>query len=205
MRPEANSVTRRHFLGAVIAAGVSGAAEPSQRLRLGGPIFIKTKDPAELAPEHKRLGYRAAYCPAVDVRDGERVDDIRKTFAAEDVIIAEVGAWVGMLNPSPEKSQANQQYVTERLALAEAVGARTCVTLPGSLNPKGTGPDPRNYSRDFFDATVENCRKVIDAVKPKRTKLSVEMLPWSLPDGPDSYLRLMSAVDRPEFGVHIDV
>ena len=98
-----------------------------------------------------------------------------------------------MLNPSPEKSQSNLQYITDRLALADAVGARTCVTVPGSFHPKGTGPDPRNYSTEFFDATVENCRKVIDAVKPTRTKLSIEMLAWSIPD---SRGQLSSADDR---------
>ncbi len=207
MRTDAGRMPRRHFLGAALAAGLSaaaGAAEPARRLRLGGPIFKKSKDPAELAREHRRLGYRAAYCPMADLKDTERIAAIREAFAAEDVVIAEVGAWVGMLNPSPEKSRSNLQYITERLALADAVGARTCVTVPGSFHPKGTGPDPRNYSTEFFDATVENCRKVIDAVKPTRTKLSIEMLAWSIPDGPDSYLRLMTAVDRPGFGVHID-
>jgi sugar phosphate isomerase/epimerase len=31
------------------------------------------------------------------------------------------------------------------------------------------------------------------------------MMPWSLPDGPDSYVKLIHAVDRKAFGVHLDV
>jgi L-ribulose-5-phosphate 3-epimerase UlaE len=31
------------------------------------------------------------------------------------------------------------------------------------------------------------------------------MMGWSLPDGPDSYLKLVKAVDRAEFAVHMDV
>jgi sugar phosphate isomerase/epimerase len=31
------------------------------------------------------------------------------------------------------------------------------------------------------------------------------MMPWSLPDGPDSYLELIKAVDRRPFAVHLDV
>jgi sugar phosphate isomerase/epimerase len=31
------------------------------------------------------------------------------------------------------------------------------------------------------------------------------MLAWSIPDSADNYLRLLTAVDRPGFGVHIDV
>ena len=46
---------------------------------------------------------------------------------------------------------------------------------------------------------------LIDAVKPKRTFLSIEMMPWSFPSGPDEYVRLIKAVDRQAFGVHLDV
>jgi sugar phosphate isomerase/epimerase len=64
---------------------------------------------------------------------------------------------------------------------------------------------PKNLSREFFDATVENVRHVIDAIKPTRTRFTIEMMPWSLPDGPDSYVELVNAVDRRGFGVHLDV
>jgi sugar phosphate isomerase/epimerase len=80
------------------------------------------------------------------------------------------------------------------------------VDIAGSYNPKvWYGPHPKNLSQEFFDATVENCRKVIDAVKPKRTVFSLEIMGWSLPDGPDSYLKLLKAIDRKAFGVHLDI
>ncbi len=121
-------------------------------------------------------------------------------------MIAEVGAWKNMLDPDPGTRRANQSYVIERMALAEAVGARCCVDIAGSYNPKSWyGPNPKNLSREFFDATVENCRRVIDANRPKRTKFTIEMMGWNIPDGPDSYLDLIHAVDRPAFGVHMDV
>jgi sugar phosphate isomerase/epimerase len=97
-------------------------------------------------------------------------------------------------------------YVTARLALSEAVAARCCVDIAGSYHPTlRYGPHKKNLSREFFDATVENCRHVIDAVKPKQTRFTIEMMGWNLPDGPDSYLELIRAVDRPAFGVHMDV
>src|SRR3712207_7752624 len=40
------------------------------------------------------------------------------------------------------------------------------------------GPHPKNLSPEFFDATVENCRSIIDSVKPKRTKFTLEMMGW---------------------------
>ena len=152
-------------------------------MRLGGPIFLKSDDPRELAREHRRLGYNAAYCPQAKITDTERVKEIEKAFAAENVVIAEVGAWVNMLDPDLEKSRKNLRYVIERLALAEAVGARCCADIAGSYNPTvWYGPHPKNLSKEFFDATVANCRQVIDEIKPKRTKFTIEMMGWSLPD-----------------------
>ncbi|MBC7927528.1 MAG: TIM barrel protein, partial [Bryobacteraceae bacterium] len=125
---------------------------------------------------------------------------------AAGVAIAEVGAWVNMLDPDDGKRRKNLQYVTERMALAEAVGALNCVDIAGSYNKDvWYGPHPKNLSKEFLDATVENCRKVIDAVKPKRTKFTIEMMGWMIPDGPESYLRLIKAVDRPAFAVHMDI
>jgi sugar phosphate isomerase/epimerase len=202
-------ITRRTFLGAMVVApllptALAGAAV--RPIRLGGPIFLQSDDPVALAKEHRRLGYSAAYCPAATVNDAERIQAIRAAFAAENVVIAEVGAWRNMLDPDPQKRAANLTYVSERMALAEAVAARCCVDIAGSFNADvWYGPDPRNLSPEFFDLTVENCRKVIDAVKPKQTTFSIEMMGWNLPDGPDEYLRLIKAVDRPAFAVHMDV
>ena len=181
-------------------------AAPGNKIRLGGPIFLKSDDPGELAREHRRLGYSAAYCPKADPNDSARCRAIEEAFQRENVVIAEVGAWRNMLDPDPEKRKANLDYVIQRMQLAEAVGARCCVDIAGSFNPKvWYGPHPKNFSREFFDATVENCRKVIDAVKPKRSKFSIEMMGWALPSSPDEYLELLRAVDREAFGVHVDV
>lgn len=188
-------MTRRSLLFTPLLA--FAATKP---VRLGGPIFLKSDDPSELAREHRRLGYSAAYCPAGDP------SAIRKAFAKEDVVIAEVGAWRNMLDPDQAKRRDNLSYVAERLHLADQVGARCCVDIAGSFNPDlWYGPNPKNLSKEFFDATVENCRKLIDEVKPTQTKFSIEMMPWSLPDGPDSYVKLIHAVDRKAFGVHLDV
>jgi len=188
-------MTRRSLLLTPLLA--FGAARP---VRLGGPIFLKSDDPAELAKEHRRLGYSAAYCP------NGNPTEIKKAFAKEDVVIAEVGAWRNMLDPDPAKRRDNLNYVAERLQLAEQVGARCCVDIAGSYNPDlWYGPNPKNLLKEFFDATVENVRKLIDDVKPTQTKFSIEMMPWSLPDGPDSYVKLIHAVDRKAFGVHLDV
>ena len=201
--------SRRNFLRAVAAtAALSHAtrAAAARGIRLGGPIFLKSDDPHELAREHRRLGYSAAYCPTAKAEDTARVRAIEQAFAAENVVLAEVGAWCNMLDPDPDKRRKNLDYVTERMALADAVGARCCVDYAGSFSAKiPWGPDPRNLSDEFFNGTVENCRKIIDAIKPKRSVFTIEMMGWNLPDSPDSYLDLVKAVDRKQFAVHMDV
>jgi len=199
-------VNRRELLAILGASSLPSLRAAGRPVRLGGPIFLKSDDPAQLAREHRRLGYSAAYCPAAPSTDAPRIRAIRDAFAAENVVIAEVGAWKNMLDPDPATRKTNVDYVTGRLALADAVGARCCVDIAGSYNPKyWYGMNPRNLSKEFLDATVDNCRRVIDAVKPSHTRFTIEMMPWSLPDGPDSYLELIHAVDRASFAVHLDV
>jgi sugar phosphate isomerase/epimerase len=199
-------LTRRALLSALAITPLSTLRAAGRPIRLGGPVFLKSDDPHDLAREHRRLGYSAAYCPNSRSTDADRIRAIREAFAAESVVIAEVGAWKNMLDPDAAARKANLEYVIERLALAEAVQSRCCVDIAGSYNPKyWYGMNARNLSQEFFDATVENCRRVIDAIKPTRTRFTIEMMPWSLPDGPDSYLKLIRAVDRTAFGVHLDV
>jgi len=203
-------LSRRRFLQS--SSLLAGAALLPQfksapnLLRLGGPIFLKSDDPVELAKEHRRLGYSAAYVPAVKVGETTKIQAIRKAFAEQNVIIAEVGAWVNMLDADAEKRKKNIDYVTERLALAEEIGALTCIDIAGSYNSKHwDGPDARNLTKEYFDATVENCRKVIDAVKPKTAKFALEMMGWSLPNDADSCLKFIKAIDRPAFAAHVDI
>jgi sugar phosphate isomerase/epimerase len=198
-------LSRRRFLAAG-AGAVVASAQTGKTVRLGGPIFLKSNDPAELAREHRKWGYSAAYVPPVEVEDTAVVQAIEKAYKAEGVVIAEVGAWVNMLDPDAEKRRKNLAYVTRRMALADAVGALNCVDIAGSYNADvWYGPHPKNLSKEFFDATVENCRKVIDAAKPKRSKFTIEMMGWMIPDNADVYLRLVKAVDRAAFAVHMDI
>lgn len=175
------------------------------RLRIGGPAFSTTDDPEALAQAHRKLGYRAAYCPNVSLEDGDRVRSYSEAFARNDVVIAEVGRWVNLLDADAAQRLKNLQTVTEGLALAEEIGALCCVDIAGSFNPKSWfGPHPDNFSPAFIDAAVENARKIIDAVKPKRASFCYEMMGWAPPDTADSYLQLMKKIDRKAFAVHLD-
>jgi sugar phosphate isomerase/epimerase len=166
---------------------------------------VDDDDPEERARAHREKGYRAGYCPDIPLDDTDRLRATVEAFARHDVVIAEVGRWVNLLAADPEERRTNLQTVTDGLALAEAVGARCCVDIAGSFSEESwLGPHPDNLSERFLDAAVENARKIIDAVKPTRTTFCYEMMAWSLPDSPDAALRLVEAVDRKAFSIHLD-
>lgn len=176
-------------------------------MRLGGPIFLKSDDPDELAREHRRLGYRAAYCPPDSMlKTQSDIARVRDAYAAQDVCIAEVGAWVNPLDADPEKAKENKAYIAERLALADELDARCCVDIIGSLREdKWDGAHPEGYGDDFFDRVVMAFREILDMAKPKRTAMTFETMPYYFLDNPDDYLRLLAAIDRPGVAVHIDM
>ena len=174
-------------------------------VRLGGPVFVQTNDPVELARDHRKLGYRAAYCPGVSLEDKQRIKEIEKAFKEEEVVIAEVGAWVNIMDVNEQKRKENLETVCRGLALADEVGALCCVDIAGSFNPeRWDGPHPDNLSQKAFDMTVENVRYILNNVRPKRSKFVLEMMPWVIPDSPDSFLELIKAIDDDGFGVHLD-
>ena len=191
--------------GALLLNQTHAAGKRCLPIRLGGPVFSNTQDPEELARAHRQLGYRAAYCPNVSLNDSSKIRAYAEAFAKQDVVIAEVGRWVNLLEADSVKRNENLRTVTEGLALAEAIGARCCVDIAGSYSPTSWfGPHPQNLSRQHFDASVENARKIIDAVKPVRAKFCYEMMGWALPDSSPNYLKLIKAVDRKAFAVHLD-
>ena len=223
MKITSDAVSRRVFIGGAAAVYASTAMRGAgTRIPLGANVILpnatpiytvggqmgyrEQDDPAVLAQAHKQLGYTAAFCPDAKPGDRARVNAIRKAFADAGILIAEVGAWRNMMTPDPVARKANIGYVTSQLALADELGVKCCVDIAGSFDGNTlSGPHPKNLSKEFFEGTVENCRKIVDAIKPKIAKFAIEMKAWDLPDGPDSYLELIKAVDRSTFGVHIDI
>jgi sugar phosphate isomerase/epimerase len=183
-------------------------------MRLGGYGIDYAGDPEAYARAHVAFGYNAAYMPNIDINNRTEIDAIVKAMAAADVIIAEGGAWKNLIAHDDAVRRANLDYAMHQLALADELGARACVAFHGTVGHPGDpwqlsdnydyGPHPDNQSEAGFQRAVDTARYVIDAVKPKRTKFSLEMVPWLVTDTPENYLKLLKAIDRPEFGAHID-
>lgn len=183
-------------------------------VRLGGYGIEYRGDPAAYAREHVDFGYRAAYMPNVRIENADEVRAIVSELRAADVILAEAGAWRNLLAHDPAERKANLDYAVHQLALADEMGARACVAYLGTVGHPGDpwqlsdnydyGPHPDNQSEAGFQRAVDTARYVIDAVRPRRTRFSLEMVPWLVTDTADNYLRLIRAIDRPAFGAHID-
>lgn len=175
-------------------------------MRLGGPVYADWDGPTSWASAVRAAGYGAASCPLGPDADDETVRAFAEAAREADVVIAEVGAFGSNPISSDQAERAEAvRACAAKLELAERIGARCCVNVAGSRGPRWAGPHPENLSEETFEMTVESVRQIIDAVQPRRTFYTLETMPWIFPHSADSYLRLMEAVDRDAFGVHLDV
>jgi sugar phosphate isomerase/epimerase len=174
-------------------------------MRLGGPVFEAWDgDPERWALAVRNEDYRAAFSPVTDPDDTEGIGRFAAAAEAHDIVIAEVGAWSNPISSDEEESRKAMELCKKRLAVAEEIGARCCVNIAGSRGRKWDGPHRNNLSDETFEMIVETTRQIIDAVRPKRTFYTLETMPWVFPDSVDSYLRLLEAMDRSAFAVHLD-
>ncbi|MDF2685732.1 MAG: xylose isomerase domain protein barrel [Clostridia bacterium] len=188
-------------------------------IRFGGPIFEENlkaagagecgtyDDPNIIASAYKLKGYTAAYAPRVSLDDRERISDIKKAFAKENIIIAEVGYWDNITDTDEATRKANMNSMTNALAIAEELGARCAVDIFGSY-VHGSGSSKfvaKNFSDDAFTDAVDIARYLIDTVKPKTAYFAYEIFPFNVVDCPEMLEKLIKAVDRKQFGVHLDL
>ncbi len=173
-------------------------------MRLGGPVRGPFASPEAWIAAVQAHGYRAAYCPLTPDADDATVAAYAGAAHAAGIVIAEVGAWSNPLSPDAATRAAAIDHCTRSLDLAERIGARCCVNIAGSRGTQWDGPHPENLTDATFALIVDTVRTIIDAVRPVRTRYVLEPMPWMYPDSPDSYLRLLAAIDRPGFAAHLD-
>lgn len=173
-------------------------------MRLGGPVFEDYSDPDKWVSALRRVGYSAAFCPVNNNQSDDVIQSYAKAAEATNVIIAEVGAWSNPLSSDKKTSHTALSQCQERLDLADKIGARCCVNISGSRGQQWDGPHPDNLTKETFNLIVETVRNIIDAVKPTRTFYVLETMPWMYPDSTDSYLRLIHAINRKQFAIHLD-
>ena len=175
-------------------------------IRFGGPLFdVDMMDPDAVGAACESLGYRAIYCPNLDPDDEKACIDYGDAIRARGLMVAEAGVWIRLVGPDSEEVKTNVEKAIRRMRVAELTGAQCCVDIAGAFHPTSWhGAHPDNVGEEMFEAAVVVARTLIDSVKPTRSKFTFEMMQWTLPDSPRSYLELIKAVDREAFGVHLD-
>lgn len=201
-----SKITITAATGLVIIPGMAKSLSmENTTIRLGGPVFKKYNNPDEWVAALKELNYKAAYCPVQMEAGSEEIKLYKNAAQKADIVISEVGAWSNPIDPDETKSKAALEKCINSLALADEIGANCCVNISGSRNPeKWAGPHKDNLTSETFDLIVETTRKIIDAVKPQNTFYALETMPWAFPDSVDSYEKLVKAINRKQFGVHLD-
>ena len=207
---------RRHFIrtSAIISAGLTFAPAAikagryiieSNPIRLGAPVPGSFTDPVEWIKAVKALKYSAAYCPLQPGASKDMILAFRSEAKKNNILISEVGAWSNLLDLNETVRKESIKKNIESLQLADEIGAGCCVNISGARGKIWDGPYPGNYTKETFDMIVETTRYIIDQARPVNAFYTLEPMPYMLPDSPDSYLELIKAVNRKQFGAHLDV
>lgn len=173
-------------------------------MRLGGPTFKKTDSPATAVDIHRKLGFGAAFANYIE--DAAKRAEFVAAFREADIILAEYGSYcINILDTDAGVREDNIQQIMTNLRRADEMAVKCCVIHGGSVQTGGWGAAHRdNFSAKSFDDTISIVQRIIDEVKPAATKLVMETESYLFPDSPKEYLRIVKAVDREEFAVHLD-
>jgi sugar phosphate isomerase/epimerase len=189
-------------------------------IRLGGPVFMAKEkaagageshsaqgDPVLLARKHKEKGFTAAYVPKIDIKDTAMIKATREAFNKEGIILSEAGYWENIMDTEAASRTFHRDRQVETLALAEELGALCSLNIFGSYC-HGNGNSQHkalNFTEEAFDDAVDMARYFIDTVKPKTAFFAYEVFPFDIIDTPENIERLIKAVDRRQFGAHLDL
>ena len=173
---------------------------------LGISSPLQHTSPEDWAAKHKALGLKAINFPVTYLDGEETYMAYKKAADAAGLSISEVGIWRNTLAADPAERAKWIEYSIGQLQMAEEIGATCCVNVVGTpYGPRWDGGYRGNFSKELWDDAVKMIRQIIDSVRPRHTKFSIESMPWMIPSSPDEYLLLLEDVDRPEFATHLDV
>lgn len=174
-------------------------------MRLGTSSPLKHKTPEEWADNQVKLGCAAVVFPLSCNDEEHKIAAYKAAADKAGLTIAEVGIWRNAMASDPAERAANMDYCVNQLRLADMLGARCAVNVAGAFGPRWDGGYRDNFTKEAFDATVRMVREIIDRADVKNTYFTLEPMPWMIPTGPREYLRLLEAVDRDRFAVHLDI
>ncbi len=174
-------------------------------MRLGTSSPLAHSSAEEWAANQVSLGCSAVVFPVQSDADESVIRQYKDAADRHGLMIAEVGIWRNMLSADEDERRRNVDYSVAQLRLAETIGARCAVNVAGTTGSRWDGGYRENFSEEMFDRTVRTIREIIDRADVKNTYFTIEPMPWMIPSSPREYTRLIDAVDRERFGVHLDV
>lgn len=173
---------------------------------LGISSSLQHTSPTDWADKHKALGLQCVNFPVSFEAGADTFMAYKQAADAAGLVIAEVGVWRNTLAKDADERKQWIRYAIHQLEMAEQIGARCCVNVVGTpYGPRWDGGYRDNFSKELWQQAVAMIRQIIDAVKPRTTKFSIESMPWMIPSSPEEYVRLIEDVDRDEFAAHLDV
>ena len=175
-------------------------------MRIGLSSPLSHHSPEEWAVQMQSLGCRSVVFPVDYTQPDHVIADYAAAAEKCDLLIAEVGIWKNVFACDPLEQKEARQRALGQLRLADEIGARCCVNIAGtSGGPIWDGGYASNFTRKSWEDIVTYTQALLDAIRPTRTEYSIEPMPWMFPTGPDECLKLIEDVDRPCFGIHLDI
>ncbi len=174
-------------------------------MRLGTSSPLNHISPMEWAENQVKLGCSSVVFPVQSNEAEAKIVAYKGAADKAGLTIAEVGIWRNALSKDPDERKANLDYCVEQLRLADFLGARCAVNVAGAFGPRWDGGYRANFTDEAWKETVSMVQTVIDRADVKRTYFTLEPMPWMIPTGPAEYVKLIEAVDRDRFAVHMDI
>ena len=174
-------------------------------MRLGISVALKHDSPGEWISRQKELGCSTVVFPVQSTEPEDRIIAYKEAAEKAGFTIAEVGIWRNALAADSSERKANMDYCVEQLRLADFLNARCAVNVAGAFGPVWDGGYKANFTDEAWKETVRMVREIIDRADVKNTYFTLEPMPWMIPTGPKEYLKLIEAVDRDRFAVHMDI
>ncbi len=174
-------------------------------MRLGTSSPLSHDTPEQWVEDQIRLGCSTVVFPVQSDEPIDKIDAYKDAADKAGLTIAEVGIWRNALAADPDERKKNIDYCVEQLRLADHLKARCAVNVAGAFGPRWDGGYKENFTQEAFSQTVSMVREIIDRADVKDTYFTLEPMPWMIPTGPREYIRLLEAVDRDRFAVHMDI
>lgn len=122
------------------------------------------------------------------------------------LVIGEFGFWENIMHPDPQERERIFERLCEVMSLAEALGARSVITLAGTLNPDHIyGYHPYNWSEPFKEELRTLILRMLEKAKPNKIKYLLEGWSNCFLYDLEQAVAFHNSIDHENYGIHLDI